>query len=57
MDTGTIAIFMVLVSILCMCLTIGIGVFVGGTLMAFCNAASHRDNIRYPDDKEREWGN
>ena len=29
-----------------------VGVFVGGTLMA-----SHRDNIRYPDDKEREWGN
>lgn len=34
-----------------------VGVFVGGTLMAFYNAASHRDNIRYPDDKEREWGN
>ena len=34
-----------------------VGVFVGGTLMAFCNAASPRDNIRYPDDKEREWGN
>ena len=31
-----------------------IGIFVGSTLMAFCNAASHRDNIRYPDDKERE---
>ncbi len=34
-----------------------IGIFVGGTLMAFCNAASHRDNIRYPDDKEKEWSN
>lgn len=31
-----------------------LGIFVGGTLMAFCNAASRRDNIRYPDDKERE---
>lgn len=28
MDTGTIAIFMVLVSILCMCLTIGISMIV-----------------------------
>lgn len=28
MDTGTMAIFMVLVSILCMCLTIGIGMIV-----------------------------
>ena len=34
-----------------------IGIFVGGTLMAFCNAASRRDNIRYPDDNEREWYN
>lgn len=34
-----------------------VGVFVGGTLMGFCNAASHRDNIRYPDSKEKEWGN
>ena len=34
-----------------------IGVFVGGTLMAFCNAASRRDYIKYPDDKEKEWGN
>ena len=34
-----------------------IGVFVGGTLMAFCNAASRRDIIKYPDDKEKEWGN
>lgn len=31
-----------------------IGVFVGGTFMAFCNAASHRDNIRYPDDKDNK---
>lgn len=34
-----------------------IGVFVGGTLMAFYNAASRRDNIKYPDDKEKEWSN
>ena len=34
-----------------------IGIVVGGTLMSFCNAASCRDNIRYPDDKEKEWGN
>lgn len=34
-----------------------IGIFIGATLMAFCNAASRRDNIKYPDDKEREWGN
>ena len=34
-----------------------IGIFVGGILMAFCNAASRRDNIKYPDDKEKEWSN